>query len=186
MATPVGTGVLTSISRRLIVPWITDNVYKSNPLLFRWNTANKKVVQGGFQFEAPLMYAQFTAGGSYTGYDVMDITPQDTIKNGAWDWRQYFVPVTVSGLDLIKADSEIAVANFIKAYFSQAEMEMARRLGAGLWQSGTDNKGIDGIQWAVDDTSEGTSSTYGGLSRSTNIWWNSQVDATSYTSCGGR
>src|SRR5262252_8260015 len=105
MATPLGTNVVNSIARRYIVPEITDNVYNSNVLFFRLNTSNKKVIRGGTQIEAPLMYQRFAAGGPYSGLDLLDISPSDTVRNAAWDWKQLYVPVTVDGLTLIKTDS---------------------------------------------------------------------------------
>lgn len=175
MATPIGTNVVNSIARRYIVPEITDNIYASNPLFFRLNQAHKISVRGGYQIEAPLLYSRFTAGGAYSGLDLLDVSPADTIRNAAWDWKQYYVPVTVDGLTLIKTDSPEAIADFIKQYFAQAEMELSEFLGDGVWSNGVTNvKKIDGIQGAVDDGTVLT--TYGGLSRSTYTWWRSSVD----------
>lgn len=177
MATPLGTNVVNSIARRYIVPEITDNVYNSNVLFFRLNTANKKVVRGGTQIEAPLMYQRFAAGGAYSGLDLLDISPADTVRNAAWDWKQVYVPVTVDGLTLIKTDSPDSIADFIRLYFAQAEMELSEHLGLGVWSDGITNpKQIDGIKAIVDD---GTNvGTYGGLARGTYTWWKSQRDAT--------
>lgn len=175
MATPIGTNVVNSIARRYILPEITDNVYNSNPLFFRLNQANKRIVRGGYQIEVPLMYQRFAAGGAYSGLDVLDITPSDTVRNAAFDWKQYYVPVTVDGLTLIKTDSPEAIADFIRLYFAQAEMEMGELLGDGVFSDGvTNTKKIDGLKGAVDDTTILT--TYGGLSRSTYTWWKSTVD----------
>lgn len=180
MATPIGTNVVTSIARRFILPQIVDNIYNSNPVFFRLNAANKKIIRGGTQIEVPLMYARFSAGGPYSGYDILNTAPSDTVKNGAWDWRQHYTPVTVDGLTLIKTDSPEAIANFIELYFAQAEMEMAENLAVGLWSDGTTNpKEIDGLKGAVDDSTVLT--TYAGLSRTTNTWWKSQVDAATAT-----
>ena len=167
--------MVNSIARRYIVPEITDNVYNSNPLFFRLNTANKKVVRGGTQIEAPLMYQRFAAGGPYSGLQLLDISPSDTVRNGAWDWKQYYVPVTVDGLTLIKTDSPESIADFIRLYFAQAEMEMAELLGTGLYTDGVTNpQHIDGIKGVVDDGTVLT--TYGGLARSTFTWWKSPID----------
>ena len=177
MATPIGDNVVTSIARRYILPDVVDNVYNNNLLFFRLNQANKKIVRGGTQIEVPLMYQQFAAGGAYTGFEPLDTSPSDTVKNGAWDWKQYYVPVTVDGLTLIKTDSPEAIADFIRLYFAQAEMEMSRILGAGLFSDGSTNtKEIDGLEGAVDD---GTNlATYAGLERaSANTWWQAQYDA---------
>lgn len=175
MATPIGADTVTAISRRYIMPEIVDNIYNSNPVFFRLNAANKRIVRGGTQIEVPLMYARFASGGAYQGFDLLNVAPSDTVKNGAWDWRQHYVNVTVDGLTLIKTDSPEAIANFIQLYFAQAEMEMAENLAIGLWSDGSGAKEIDGLEGAVDDGTVLT--TYGGLARATNTFWNSQVDA---------
>ncbi len=180
MATPIGTNVVTSIARRFILPEVTDNVYNSNPVFFRLNAANKRIVRGGTQIEAPLMYSRFASGGPYQGFDLLNVIPSDTIKNAAFDWKQHYVNITVDGLTLIKTDSPEAIANFIELYFAQGEMEMAENLATGLWSDGvTNTKDIDGIKGAVDDGT--VLPTYGGLSRTTNTWWKSQLDSSTST-----
>jgi len=173
-ATPIGTNVVTSISRRYIMPTIVDNVYNSNPIFFRINKS-KRFIKGGTQIEVPLMYSRFTNGGAYEGLDVLSISPSDTVKNGAWDWRQYYVSVAVDGRTLIKVDSPESIANFIKLQFAQAEMEMAANLGAAIWgaNSGGTGKEIDGIDLAVDATLP-----YAGLDPATETWWKSSETAT--------
>jgi len=175
MATPVGTDVVTAIARRYIIPEVTDNIYNSNVLFFRMSRANKKIIRGGYQIEVPLMYQQFAAGGMYQGFDLLDTTPSDTTQNGAWDWKQAYVPVTVDGLTLIKTDSPEAIADFIRLYFAQAEMELADVLGTSLYTDGTNSNDIDGIVFATDDTTQAASSTYAGIDRSSNSWWNGTV-----------
>lgn len=177
MATPIGVGVVTALSRRYIMPEIVDNIYASNPFFFRMNQANKRIVQGGTQIEVPLMYKRFTNGGPYQGYDSLNVAPNDTVKNGAWDWKQHYVPVTVDGLTLIKTDSPQAIANYIKFYFAQAEMEMAENLAVGVFSDTiTNTKDVDGLKGAVDAGTVAT--TYAGLTRASNTFLNSQVDST--------
>lgn len=180
MATPIGVGAITSLSRRFIMPEIVDMAYNSNPVFFRLNKMGKKIIQGGTQIEVPWMYKRFTNGGSYSGYDVLNVAPNDTVKSGAWDWKQYYVPVSVDGLTLIKNDSPESIANIVKMNFGQAEMEMAENLAAGVWSDGiTDPKGIDGMRGAIDAGTVTT--TYAGLTRASNTWMNSVVDATTAT-----
>lgn len=180
MATPIGTNTLNSISRRYIVPVIHDNLYKSNVVFFRMNAMNKVALQGGLQIEVPLLYANFAAGGPYQGFDLLDTSPSDTVKNAAFDWKQYDVPVAVDGLTLIKSDSPDAVVNFLQAYWRNAQLAMADNLGTGLWSDVVTNaKAIDGLKGAVDDGT--TAATYGGLLRSTNTWWKCQIDTSTTT-----
>lgn len=180
MATPIGSNVVTSLARRHIVPEIVDNIYASNLLLFRLIRANKRIVRGGTQIEVPLMYARMSSGGPYQGYDTLTVTPSDTVKNAAFDWRQQYVNVTIDGLTLIKTDQPEAIANIIQMFFAQAEMEMAENLAVGLFSDAvTDPKQIDGLKGAVDDGT--VAATYGGLLRSSNTWWKSQIDSSTST-----
>jgi len=175
VATPIGTNEINSISRRYIHPQLVDNIYRSNVMFFRLNAMNKKMLQGGLQIEVPLVFTRFAAGGFYQGFDLLDVTPSDTVKNAAFDWKQAYVPVSVDGLTLIRADSPEAIANFLTFYFENAQAELAAILGVGVWSDVvTNNKVIDGLKGAVDDGTVAT--TYGGLSRSANTWWKSQVD----------
>lgn len=174
MATPFGTNEVNSISRRYIYPTLVDQVYRSNLMFFRLNARNRKVLQGGLQIEIPLVYSKFAAGGFYQGFDELDITPSDTVKNAAFDWKQAYSPVTVDGLTLIRVDSPEAVVNFLGFQFEQAQTDLADILGTGLWTTTvSNNKAIDGIPAAVDAGSIAT--TYGGLLRSANTFWNANV-----------
>lgn len=177
--TPIGTNTVTAISRRLILPRIVDNVYGSNVLFYRWYHANKFTQQGGTQIEQPLMYKGMAAGGSYSGYQLLNVTPTDSIQNAAFGWKQYFVPVTVDGLTLLRADSPLAVADFVATQFKQAEMAMCDNLGQGLWSDGTNANDVDGVLEAVDNGTIQTS--YGGIAHSGNTWWNAQIDSTTTT-----
>jgi hypothetical protein len=177
--TPIGTNTVTALSRRLILPRIVDNVYNSNVLFYRWYHANKFTQQGGTQIEQPLMYSRMAAGGSYQGYQLLNVTPSDTIQNAAFPWAQYYTPVTVDGLTLLRADSPLAIADFIATQFKQAEMDMSDNLGTGLWSDGSNANDIIGTRAAVDTGV--TNSSYGGIVHSGNVWWQSQVDSTTTT-----
>jgi hypothetical protein len=173
--TPVGTNVVTSLARRTIIPVIADNVYKSNALFFRLYAGNKKIVQGGYQIELPLMYQAMAAGGPYSGTDQLNITPSDTVINAVFPWAQHYVPITIDGLTQIKMDQPIAIANLIRFQFKQAEMQMADNLGVGLWSDANTNpKQVLGLTGAVDTTLMGAS--YGGLAPATYPFWQSQLD----------
>jgi len=183
MATPVGTNIVSSISRRYIMPDVVDFVYRSNVVTFRLLTQNKKLVQGGTQIEVPAMYQAFTNGGPYQGYELLDVAPNDTVKNLAFDWKQQYVPVSIDRLTLIKLNSPEAVANGLGLLFSQAQMQMVDNIGTGVWSDAVTNaKQIDGIEGAVDAGSVTT--TYGGLTRAANTWLNSTVDSASTTLTG--
>jgi hypothetical protein len=178
--TPIGTTTVTAISRRLILPKITDNIYGSNVLFYRWNRMRKVLEKGGFQIEVPLMYSKMAGSQWYSGYQVLNITPTDSIQNGALPWTQLEVAVTVDGLTLLRASSNEAIVDFIATQFKQAEMDIADNLGSGLWSDGVTNTLMPvGIYGVVDNG--GVAASYAGISHSANSWWNSQIDSTTTT-----
>lgn len=178
MATAIGTDFVTSISRRYIMPTVVDNIYGSNALFYRAR-ASGRMINGGTQIEVPIMYSQLGSGGAYSGFDVLNVAPSDTIKNAAFDWKQHYVPITLDGKTLIRLDSPEAIANGVKLQFQQAEEQMATNIGAGIYSDGTTNaKEITGLQLAVD-----SAGTYGGIARSSATYWQSYEDGTT-TSLG--
>jgi hypothetical protein len=173
MAVQIGTNVVTTIARNYIIPQITDNIYNSNVLLYRLMRANKKVIRGGTQIDAPLMYQRFNTGGAYRGYDVFNTTPSDTIRSAQWDWKQHYVTWAVDGLTMIRVDSPESIANFLRLQSDQAAMEMGENLAAGLYGDGvSDAKDIDGLAGLVGVGTTIGNPNYGGIARTANAWWN--------------
>jgi hypothetical protein len=175
MAAPIGTDMMSALVRHYVMPQVTDNVYvKNNALLFRMIRSGKRVIQGGTHIEVPVLYRRFTTGGPYRGYDIIDVAPQDTVRNVYIDWKQHSVPFAVSELDLIKADSPLAIANLLTLLGQQSYMEMGENLSFGLVQGDglTNVKEIDGMVAVLDD-----SNNYAGIDRSTNAWWQATIDS---------
>jgi len=155
-------------------------IYGSYPLFFRWNQGRKRQIPGGYQIEVPVLYQTHTTGGPFQGWDVVSVDPQDNFLTAAWDWHQHYSAVSIDKLSLIRSSSPEAVFNLVKAQFEQAEIDMADKLGTGIQADGTTNtKEIDGLEGAVDDS--GVLTTYAGINRSTNTWWQANDDSTTTT-----
>lgn len=175
----IGQDTLTAIARQYILPQVTDNAYlKNNALLYRLIRGNKRIIQGGTQIEIPLLYRRFTGstGGTYRGFDVLNTSPQDTVKNAYVEWKQHYVSFAIDGLTLIKTDSALAIANIINMLGQQMYMEMGENLAAGIFSNGTtDPKDIDGLAAIMS-----ISNTYAGLDRSlsVNAFWRAVIDST--------
>lgn len=180
--TAIGTNTLTSIARHFIMPQITDQIYNSNVLLYRLMKGNKRMVQGGTQIEVPLLFRRFNTGGAYSGYDVFDTSPQDTVRNAKFNWKQHQISWSVDGLTMLKADTPLAIANFLTLQSQQAYMEMAENLADGIFGDGVTNpKDIDGLGGIVGTGSAIGNQNYGFIDRATNAFWNSSVTGISGT-----
>ena len=125
-----------------------------------------------FGLAPSLAFVEGFASGNITvtsdqGDDLLDVAPNDTIKNGAWDIKQQYVPVTVDGLTLAKCNTTEAVANLLTIQWEQARMQMANNIGTGIYSDVvTDAKQIDGLKGAVD--AGGVATSYAGLVRASN------------------
>ncbi len=173
MATPIGADHISAIVNRYLMPDIIDLAYDGNPLFYRLHNSNRRMVDGGPHIEQPVMNSQFTAGGSFSDLETLDMTPQDTLRTVAWDWKEKYVPVAFSNLTMVKLNTSDSIANGVEVQVQQASMTMAELLGQGLYSDGSDAKEIDGLQSAID-----TTGTYGGIARSGSTgWWNGVTDS---------
>lgn len=180
MTTPLGTNTVSSISRRHILPNVMDMAYGTNALFFRFNKNNKKQVAGGMHVELPFIHSKLTNAGSYEGYDTWNVAPEDVIKNGAWDIKQYYTTITIDGRTLARCNTAEAVVNVLTTHWDLARMTLADKLGDGLYSDCvTNTKEIDGLKGAVDDG--GVATSYAGLVRASNTFLNAYDDSSTST-----
>ncbi len=64
-----------------------DTIFTSNPLFFWLKEKGRMKVDntGGTQIICPLMYGKNSTAKSYSGYDVIDVIPQDGISAAEYD-----------------------------------------------------------------------------------------------------
>lgn len=106
---------------------LEDNISKTNAVI--WYLRNK--VEGGYKtvedigdrMQVPLMY-ELGQADSYSGYDVLDVTPMDGITSAFWDWRQASVPIAISNLEKKKNKGKAKILSLLESKTKQAEMGM--------------------------------------------------------------
>ena len=91
-----------------------------------------KMVNGGERIRVPLLYGKNTTVSSYSGYDTLDVTPQDGVTTAFFTWRQLAGSVAISGLEEIKNRGEHAVRNLLETKITQLEMTMRDELNLQL------------------------------------------------------
>src|SRR3990167_1026160 len=114
-----------------------DTISKSNYFLFH---LMKEVESGwdliddiGDRAAMPLMYEIGTAD-SYSGYDILYVTPTDGITAAFYDWREASVPISISGLEEQKNKGESRMLNLLEAKTKQAELGMQDFFNKSLLQ----------------------------------------------------
>jgi hypothetical protein len=167
---------ISAITLKYYVPKMYDNVFNSNPLLQRHKKKSYEKVDGGVSVMVPLNYAVPTASGWYAGYDTLSTTDNDQITAAEYTWKQLYTNISVSRLDELKNSGDAAILGLVKNKVKIAEKQMEDALGTGLFSNATDAKSIVGLRQIV-----ATANTVGGISQSSNSWWQSQVDASTAT-----
>ena len=151
---------------------LEDNIFTANPLFYWLKEQGQMKVdsRGGNKIIVPLMYGMNNTAKSYSGYDVIDVTPQDGISAAEYEWKQYAVGISLNGLEEFQNSGDKAVINMLESKIKQAEMSLIDLFAADLFKASgsigaTD---IDSIPKMV--SSDGTG-TVGNIEADTYTWW---------------
>lgn len=151
---------------------LSDNIFKSTPLLYELQkNGNKKMLDGGESIVKPLMYGTNSTVGWYSGYGVIDTTPQEGITAAKYNWKQLGGTVTISGKEARQNAGATQIINLLKAKTDQLEKTMRQTLGSALFTASSDSG--TAVHSLVDFVA--TTGTVGGLAKGTYSWWQSQT-----------
>jgi hypothetical protein len=166
--------VLLTTTLDKVRPKLTDQISTENVLLAWLNTNSRITVDGGTVIRRPLIFAFNDTVGSYSGYDLIDVTPQEGIGWAEYPWKQHAGSVVISGEEVEKNDGSAQLINLLNAKVDQLKMSVADDLNAMLFADGTGNSNKDmlGLKALVDSTG-----TVGEIAQSTYAWWASVEDS---------
>jgi len=150
-----------------------DNIFTKIPLFMWFKKKAKMTVDGGANLMVPLMYGKNTTAKSYSGYGIIDTTPQEGLTAASYLWAQYAATISISGLeDRIQNVGTAAIIKILESKVTQAEMSLADKMDIDLWATSVTGTNINTVQTVVDQTT-----TIGQVSKSSNSWWQSQLVA---------
>lgn len=123
------------------------------------------------------MYSKNDTAVSYSGYDILDTTPQAGIDSAEYNWKQVSASIAISGEEERKnSGSKTKIIDLLDARTKQARLSIVEELVRQLYTDGTGNgsKDVTGLVAMVAATG-----TYGGINSSTYTWWQDYVESTS-------
>ena len=155
---------------------LADNVTNNNALLKRLKSkGNVRPVSGGNVILEEIMYNDSSTNNtnSYSGYEVLNITPNSPISAAQFNFTQYASAVTISGLEMLQNSGKEQIIDMLEGRMKVAEAQLMNRIGSDIYLDGTGNAGknITGLGLAVPDSP--TTGTYGGINRATWSFWQS-------------
>jgi hypothetical protein len=173
MATPaVQLDELFATTFQKVRATLADQVTKETPLLAALSTKARVTEDGGLTIRRPVLFDLNDTVGSYQGYDLIDVTPQDGFGYAEYSWKQYAGSVTIDGRTEALNEGSARIIAILEAKMEQLRLSMEQDLNAMLWGDGTGNGGKDflGIQAIV-----GATGVLGGIDSATETWWRSKV-----------
>ena len=166
---------ISAITRAKFIPKLRDNIYEANPLLSRLQKS-KTVLDGGTSILVPLEYASLTAAGWFSGADTLDTSDNETITSAEYSWKQSYANISISRRDELINSGDSQILDFVKSKVKSAEKTLSETLSTGLYNAGSDAKAFGGLRLIMS-----ASNTVGGISQSTNSWWQANVDSSTTT-----
>jgi len=157
---------------------LADNLTQNNAILQRLNSkGNVRPFSGGNVILEEIFYDDTATNNanSYSGYEVLNITPDSPISAAQFKIAQYAASVTMSGLEMLQNSSKEAIIDLIDGRMQVSEARLLNRISGDLYGDGTGNggKNVDGLAAAVAVSP--TTGTYGGINRANFTFWRNQI-----------
>ena len=168
--------IATTIQSRSGV--LADNLTQNNAILQRLQQkGNINPFSGGNVILQEIMYNDTTtnSANSYSGYEVINISPDSPISAAQYGITQYASAVTMSGLEMLQNSSKEAIIDLLDGRMQVSEARLLNKISGDLYLDGTGNggKNITGLGAAIPDVA--TSGVYGGIDRANWTFWRPTV-----------
>lgn len=160
---------------------LNDNIFTGIPTWFYLNEKNRTTKSGGASLLVRLMYAKNGTAQFYSGYDILDTTPQEGLTVAQFKWGRAAASISISGQEQDQNSGEAEVADLMQDKVTQAMSSIADKIAVQLYASSVNSKAILNLPSFID-----ASSTIGDISSSSNSWWQSQVKASGSFAAQGR
>jgi hypothetical protein len=162
--------VLTTTTLKNYRKTMEDNIFTANPLFYWLKSKGKMKVDntGGTQIICPLMYGKNSTAKSYAGYDVIDVIPQEGMSAAEYEWAQYAVGISISGIEEFKNSGDAQMINLLQAKIKQAEMSLIDLMADDLFATSQVATALNTLKLMVSDDGTGT---IGNIVSDTYTWW---------------
>lgn len=155
-----------------MIPGIKDNIFNDNTALGWLYSTGKEEKRGGASLSHGIRYGKSTAGGSYSRYGQMSVTPQDNLTRDQWPWKQYYYTVSIDGFtERVAGKGEYAIENALQEKRDEAEMSLKDTLEIDVFKAVPGSDDLRSLPTIVLG-----SGTEGQINGTTNSWWQSAVN----------
>jgi hypothetical protein len=192
MALTINWDQVTALTRNKHLKMIRDQFFTMSALLTRMEGRVRRDFTGPL-IVCPLSFMPEGGGGEwYAGLDKADIRARNPITASNYYARNLRLALTITGDEELQVSGPEAVYNLATAKKDIAEKSIKNTLGGDLYNAATNPKAIAGLQYAIPETIQSVSQTYGGITcggsapaSDTFGWWQPFADNTAYNAGAG-
>ena len=196
-------GALLTTTLRNMQPRIHDNISRGNRYMAYMNMRGRvRTTDGGERVKVGLMHALNSTADIYSGYGLLDTTPQDGITSAFYSWSQLSVSIAISRLEERQNSGKHRIVSLLEEKITQAESSARELLnncivagritasaasGQFLARIGRLDSGASGPLplAALIDTNASRSVSIGNINGNTYSFWRNMADSSSATTFAG-
>lgn len=118
---------------------MADNLLNNNALLTKLQErGNVRPFSGGNVILEELMYNDSTTNNanSYSGYELINVSPDSPISAAQFSITQYADAVTMSGLEMLQNSSKEQIINLLEGRMKVSEARLLNRIAADIYLDG--------------------------------------------------
>jgi len=124
---------------------LADNVTNNNALLRELKMrGNVKPFGGGNVILQEIMYVDSSTinANSYSGYEVLNISPNSPISAAQYSIAQYAGAVSISGLEILQNSGKEQIIDLMEGRIEIANAELMNRIDYDLYQDGKQTSAV--------------------------------------------
>lgn len=132
---------------------------------------------GGPKIVQPLEYAENGTYSRYSGYEPIDITPQDVFSAAEYAYKQVALSVSASGLEILQNSGSSQVFDLLESRIRNAKSTFKNQFHIDCLSDGTATSGkqVGGLQLALA-TNQATG-TVGGINKANWTFWRANTQS---------
>lgn len=174
MAGPYSTSInwdmLNSMTERTWLPGVADTIFGGNQLYDKlWK--DRVMKNGGESIMARVLYGE-GPGGAYSGTRPLDLSKADIVTAARYQWKQYYAGAEIDWIEELKNGGEAEMGSILAVRLDTMEQTLQNLLGQGIQGDGSDPETVTGLAALVSNV---VAVTVGGISASTNPWWQNTI-----------
>jgi len=159
---------------------LQDNVFKSHPLWARLKTKGMvKRQDGGVSIIVPVALGKNSTIAWYSGYDIINLTPQDPFTVAKYGWTQCGGSISIDRKTIRRNSGRSQLINLVSALIQNAEDSMVEVFSEDIYEAGAYNEAQTSKQMAgftAMISEDPDSYDVGGIDTDVNTDWRNKVE----------